>query len=72
MSMSEFVADEFGEPTSKLRGSQKSKSDSEAADREIGEGEGESEGQEAERRSEAWLAVTEGGWMNTKNFPRTD
>ena len=34
--------------------------------REIGEGEGEREGQELmERRSEAWLAVTDGGWINT-------
>ena len=69
--MSELVAVEFGESTSRLRGSQKSKSDSEVADRGIGEGEGESEGQEAERSSEAWLAVTEGGWMKTKNSPRT-
>jgi hypothetical protein len=31
-----------------------------------GDGEGESEGQEvAERRSDVWLAVSDGGWMNT-------
>jgi hypothetical protein len=31
-----------------------------------GEGEGESEGQElAESRSDVWLAVREGGWINT-------
>ena len=49
-----------------LRGSQKSKSVSDLADVGAGDGEGESEGQELmERRSEAWLAVTEGGWMKT-------
>ena len=50
---------ERGEPTRRERGSQKSKSDSEVADRGIGEGEGESEGQSTERRSEAWLDLTE-------------
>jgi hypothetical protein len=31
-----------------------------------GEGEGESEGQElAESKSEVWLAVNDGGWINT-------
>ena len=36
---------------------------SEVTERGMGEGEGDREGQEfeAERRSEAWLAVTEGG-----------
>ena len=35
-------------------------------DCESGDGEGESEGQELmERGSEAWLAVTDGGWINT-------
>ena len=33
---------------------------------DTGEGEGESDGQESmERRSEAWQAITEGGWINT-------
>ena len=32
----------------------------------MGDGEGERDGQELmERRSEAWEAVSEGGWMNT-------
>ena len=49
-------------PTIKLRGSQKSKSVVEVVERGIGDGDGEREGQESmERRSEAWLAVTEGG-----------
>lgn len=59
---------EFCVSTNKLRGSQKSKSvaDMVVLDREIGDGEGEREGQELmERRSEAWLAVTDGGWINT-------
>ena len=59
---------EFGVSTKRLRGSQKSKSVAEVVvlDRGIGDGEGEREGQEVmERRSEAWLAVTDGGWMNT-------
>ncbi len=48
--------------TRRLRGSQKSKSVSEVTERGTGDGEGESEGQELmERRSEAWLAITEGG-----------
>ena len=53
--------------TSKFRGSQKSKSVSDVTDRGIGDGEGESDGQEtpAERRSDAWLAVTDGGCRKT-------
>ena len=44
----------LGDLTSRFRGSQKSKSASEVADRGIGEGDGESEGQElVERRSVA-------------------
>ena len=59
---------EFCVSTSRWRGSQKSKSAEELVllDRDTGDGEGESEGQELmERRSEAWLAVTDGGWINT-------
>ncbi len=53
-------------PTSRLRGSQKSKSVVKAVERGIGEGDGERDGQESmERRSEAWLAATEGGWIKT-------
>ena len=53
---------EIGDLTRRLRGSQKSKSVSEATDCGIGDGEGEREGQDVvERRSDAWLAVTEGG-----------
>ena len=53
---------ELGDSTTRLRGSQKSKSRSEVTDRGIGDGEGESEGHEvAERRSDVWLAVTDGG-----------
>lgn len=50
-----------------LRGSQqKSNSVSDFADVGAGDGDGERDGQELmERRSEAWLAVTEGGWMKT-------
>lgn len=59
--------------TSSLRGSQKSKSVSEIEVAELGtgEGEGEREGQELmDRRSEVWLAVTEGRWMNTNHRTR--
>ena len=59
---------EFCVSTNRLRGSQKSKSVAERVvlDREIGDGEGERDGQELmERRSEAWLAVADGGWINT-------
>ena len=53
-------------PTSKLRGSQKSKSVVKAVEWGIGGGDGERDGQESmERRSEAWLAATEGGWIKT-------
>ena len=49
-----------------FRGSQKSNSVSDLADVGAGDGDGERDGQELmERRSEAWLAVTEGGWMKT-------
>ena len=35
---------------------------------DTGEGDGESDGHEplADSKSEVWLAVSEGGWMNTK------
>ena len=37
-----------------------------SAEGRIGDGEGERDGQELmERRSEAWEAVSEGGWMKT-------
>ena len=53
---------EFGELLIRFRGSQKSYSMSEVAERGFGEGEGEREGQELiERRSEDLLAVTERG-----------
>ena len=49
-------------PTRRLRGSQKLKSVVDTIGCGIGEGEGERDGQDSmERRSEAWLAVTEGG-----------
>lgn len=49
-------------PTNRLRGSQKSKSVVRATERGIGDGDGDRDGQESrERRSEAWLAATEGG-----------
>lgn len=55
------------EATVSSRGSQKSNSVSEMDERGKGEGEGDKDGQAlAERRSEAWLAVTEGGWMKTE------
>ena len=59
---------EFCVSTKRFRGSQKSISVVElmVLDCESGDGEGESEGQELmERGSEAWLAVTDGGWINT-------
>ena len=62
---------EFCVSTNRLRGSQTLKSVVEIVvlDREIGDGEGEREGQELmERRSEAWLAVTDGGWINTTDI----
>lgn len=53
---------ETGDLTRRLRGSQKSNPISEVTDRGIGDGDGESDGHEiVERRSDAWLAVTEGG-----------
>lgn len=65
----------FWVSTYKFRGSQKSKSVAERVvlDREIGDGEGEREGQELmERRSEAWLAVAEGGWINTTDTTKLE
>ena len=59
---------EFCVSTKRFRGSQKSISVAElmVPDCESGDGEGESDGQELmERGSEAWLAVTDGGWINT-------
>ena len=53
--------------TLSLRGSQKSNSvQEEIEERGRGEGEGDREGQAfADNKSDAWLAVTEGGWMKT-------
>ena len=52
----------FDALTIKFRGSQKSMSVSERTERGAGDGEGDREGQELmERRSEAWLAISEGG-----------
>ena len=53
---------ERGDLTNRLRGSQKSKSVSEVTDCGMGDGDGERDGHDVvERRSDAWLAVTEGG-----------
>ena len=54
----------FGDSTVRVRGSQKSKCDSDVTERGIGEGDGERQREGhalAERRSDAWVAVTEGG-----------
>ena len=54
------------ESTRISRGLQKLRLVLEGFDCCAGDGEGEREGQELmDRRSEAWLAITEGGWMNT-------
>ena len=56
------MLDTLEAPTIRFRGSQKSKSVSDSTERGAGDGDGEREGQELmERRSEAWLAITEGG-----------
>ena len=56
----------FRVSTNRFRGSQKSKSVSDMTECGTGEGEGERDGQELmERRSEAWLPISEGGWINT-------